>query len=58
MNALVANKVMCAEPAPNQDERGERVDFGCCQPGTELIELGGVELEFCSIHAARRRDAD
>ncbi len=57
MNALIANQVMCSEPAP-KFERGERGYFGaavgCCQPGIYLVTLGGIDLEFCLDHATKR----
>lgn len=57
MHALIANKVMCAEPAP-RNEQGERVELGCCQPGTEIVTLGGVDLEFCLRHAVKYWEAE
>lgn len=53
MNAFVANVVMCAEPSPKA-ERGERRQIGCCQPGTEIVTYGDVDLEFCLRHAVER----
>lgn len=42
MNALILNRVTCAEPGP------------CCQPG-EVFFRG---LEFCEVHAFRRMMLD
>lgn len=40
MNSFVANQICCAW-------------LPCCQPGTEMVDLAGVDLEFCAFHVNR-----
>lgn len=46
MYAQGKNLITCASPAP-QNDQGDRVNYGCVQPGTVTLTINNVELEFC-----------
>lgn len=46
------NMITCAAPAPHNTQ-GDRVAYGCVQPGTVTLVINHVELEFCEGCASR-----